>query len=226
MIIYVLAPDEATLTEAKKRYTDCIFRCILLPQTPYLESYMYTNWLMEHHDEWKDHDWVGCIAHSAHTKQPRIMQIKDVLTMASERGCDMAAFMHRLGPLVKAAEYWHPGFSRAWTLLWNDSKASMMDDTINSFYCNYWATTPRKMEKYCALMAQFRDRLDCDSELRDVMWKDSKYMDRGPEIAKIPEDHCQQLWGVPYYPMLPFVFERVPCFYFSVCDASKCAFLG
>jgi hypothetical protein len=225
MIIYVLAPDQDALDAAKQRYTDTVFRCILLPQTPYLESYMYTSWLMDHHDEWKDHDWVGCIAHTAHTKQRHIMQINDILTTASKRGCDMAAFMHRGDPLVETAEYWHPGFTKAWTLLWNDPKAARMDAKINSFYCNYWATTPRKMEEYCALMVQFKDRIDRDLELREAIWQDSSYSRRGSGIASISESKCQELWGVPYYPLLPFVFERVPCLYFSLCDASTCVFI-
>jgi hypothetical protein len=225
MIIYVLAPDTSSLEQAMERYTDPIFKPIILPQTPYLESYMYTDYLMEHHDEWKDHDWVGCIAHSAWKKQPSIHKIGEMMTEASNQSCDVCAFLYRGDPLVATAETWHPGFSEAWKKLWNSDLSVTMDHHIRSFYCNYWATRPSKMEEYCRVVRGLKTRIDNEPDLKDSLWKDSSYGSRGSEIAKISPEKCISLWGVPYYPLLPFVFERLPCFYFSVCSRSKFAFI-
>lgn len=222
MRIYVLAPDEDTLLAAKERYTDPIFRPILLPQTPYLESYMYTNWLMEHHDEWRDEDWVGCIAHRAHEKQPRIFEIGDVMRHASKNGSECCAFLYRGDPLLSAAERWHPGFRDAWNAAWHAAgwdtpqytALIQQESLMVSFYCNYWATTPQLMRLYCELMGRLRRAIDSDSTLRGILWRDSSYDQRGDAIAKIPADGCRRLWGVDYYPILPFVMERMPCVFF------------
>jgi hypothetical protein len=222
MLIYVLAPDEDTLLAAKDRYVDPIFRPILLPQTPYLESYMYTDWLMDHEDEWKDEDWVGCIAHRAHTKQPRIFDIREVMETATTQGAECCAFMYRGDPLLSTAERWHPGFREAWMAAWRSAgwdtpmhtALIQQESLMLSFYCNYWAASPRLMRMYCELMGRLRVAIDADATLRETLWRDSNYTGRGQEIASIPEDKCMALWGVPYYPMVVFVMERMPCVFF------------
>lgn len=222
MLIYVLAPDEEALQAATTTYTKPFFKPLLLPQTPYLESYMYTDYLMAHEDEWKDHDWVGCIAHSAHTKQPRIMQIDEMMREATEQQSECCAFLYRGDALMEAAETWHPGFrtcwDRAWQAAgWTEPIHTILTTTAScavSFYCNYWATTPRLMRAYCALLQQLKHQIESDLDLKACLYADSTYKQRGTIIAKIPTAKCMALWGTPYYPMLPFVMERMPCIFF------------
>lgn len=223
MLIYVLAPDDDALQAARERYTDPIFKPILLPQTPYLESYMYTDYLMAHEDEWRDEDWVGCVAHSAHTKQPRIFEIEQMMREAATQHSEFCAFMYRGDPLVETAEKWHPGFTECWHKAW-DAVGWMTNPTLKTlvthdscaaaFYCNYWATTPALMRAYCQLFKKLKDAIERDPDLKAIMYKDSGYKKRGTSIAKISDDKCMALWKVPYYPMLPFVMERMPCVFF------------
>jgi hypothetical protein len=221
--IYVLAPDEKSLEAARERYTDPIFCPILLPQTPYLESYMYTDYLMAHEHEWRDCEWVGCIAHSAHTKQPRIFQIQDMMNEAKKQGSQCCAFLYRGDPLLTTADTWHPGFTECWKRCWHavgwngPMHRSLITEEAHmvSFYCNYWCCTPHLMRTYCTMMRTLRDAIESDPELKEALYKDSTYKSRGRIIAKIPDSKCVALWGKPYYPMLPFVLERMPCLFFA-----------
>lgn len=227
-IIYVLCPDTPSLERARARYTHTIFRPIEIPQTPYLESVMYTDHLMTLIDEWRDHDWVGCIAHTAHLKQPRVDDIPKILDDAGQHDRDFCAFLYRGDPLVQTAERWHPGFLDAWRSIWNlqdEFNIDASDRATRSFYCNYWATTPQKMMDYCRQMHALKQRIESDSTLHDLLWRDSSYHKRGEDIASIPVEKRRDLWGVEYYPLLPFVMERIPCFYFSLCTDTKFALL-
>jgi hypothetical protein len=189
---------------------------------------MYTDVLMTLIDQWRDQDWVGCIAHTAHTKQPRIDTLPTILADAAAHDRDFCAFLYRGDPLVQTAERWHPGFIDAWRSIWNmqpDMHIETLDRATRSFYCNYWATTPQKMMDYCRLMHDLKQRIERDTTLRDLLWRDSAYQERGDDIASIPIPKRRELWGVEYYPLLPFVMERIPCSYFSLCTHTKFALM-
>jgi len=220
--IYVIAHSEDTLERARQTYIDPIFCPILLPQTAYMESHMYTEWLMEHEDSWRDVDMVGCISYSAITKQPNILKMYDILETAMAQGVPFVALLYRGDPLVQTAITWHTeGFGDAWRAVWHalgyrDDLVLFDDSQIHSFYSNYWVCTPSLMREYCDLMQRLKTIIDTTPVLKDCLWKDSTYQDRGPDIAKMPESTRMQLFGVPYYPMLGFVCERMPCLWFSV----------
>jgi len=179
---------------------------------------------MTRHAEWKDAVWVGCIAHSAHTKQPMVDQIESVCARARAEESDFIALLFRGDPLVTTAEKWHPGFTRAWLALWESigwtNKKITMSDEIPSFYCNYWLTTPRIMEEYCTLMRYVDQRIRESPQLREVVSVDSGYHHRGTEIAKIPDERRMALFGVSWYPMYIFMMERMIC-PFSLVYAKK-----
>jgi hypothetical protein len=228
IVCYVLCPNDETLATATAAFADKDWaRPILLPQNqPYLESYMYTHHLMSRYDEWKDADWVGCIAHSAPKKQPAVADVDDICRQATENQSDFIALMYRGDPLVETAEKWHPGFTRAWVATWEcigwpDSNVTL-NPNIPSFYCNYWLTTPVLMRDYCSLMAYLDVRIRTHQQLRELLWVDSGYRHRGPRIAKIPKEKCKEMWNVEWYPMHIFVMERMICLYAAVFAKKLC----
>jgi hypothetical protein len=70
------------------------------------------------------------------------------------------------------------------------------------------------MRAYCQVFKKLKDAIETDPDLEAAMYKDSGYKKRGKIIAKISDDKCMALWNKPYYPMLPFVMERMPCVFF------------
>lgn len=229
MLIYVLCPDDTSLQEARSRYTDSRFRPILLPQTAYLEGYMYTHYLHDQRQEWLNEDYVGCIAHTAHTKQPLLPdRLDEIHAAASESGVDLIALMYRGDPLVETACRWHgENFRLAWLETWHsvgwcNDELLTNDANLVSFYCNYWATTPRLMERYCLMMRYLDDRIQVRPALKELLWRDSLYQDRGAEIARMPVETRRRLYGTDYYPLLNFVIERMPCVFFT-CFATQMA---
>ena len=221
VVVYVLCPHEDAVVSATNEYAGKDWaRIVRLSQDqPFLENHMYTSWLLDHEDEWRDADWVGCVAWSASTKQPLVSRIDRICEEATDNGADFVALMYRGDPLVPAAEHWHPGFSRAWCAAWTSlgwPTDLVLHDDLPSFYCNYWLTTPTVMKRYCTLMAYFAMRIETVPELRAALWTDSAYHERGPGIAKMTHDECDARFGVRHYPMVIFVMERMICVFASV----------
>lgn len=221
-LVYVLAPTQEKLEIAREEYkNDTWAKPILLPQDqPYLESYMYTHYLMEHYDEWKDMDYVGCISWSAKDKQPRVHDIGEICRQSKENDSEFVALMYRGDLLVKTAEKWHPTFTKSWLAVWNSlgwvQNELLLNDSIPSFYCNYWITTPKIMRAYCSLMGYLAYRIETNPSLKHTVWYDSGYHWRGDSVAKMTEQRCRDLFGVSYYPMIVFVMERMICLFASV----------
>jgi hypothetical protein len=218
IIVYILCPSSDTLSSAIDEYGGYAWaRPILLPQTAYLESWMYIDELDRRRDEWMEKKFVGCMAHSAANKTRAAHNIEQLCQEAEEKNADFIGLMYRGDPLVATAEEWHPGFTRAWRMAWASigwtNEDLVLHEKIPSFYCNYWLSSPHIMRKYCTLMRYLVDRMEGVNDLRDVLMKDSAYSSRGSEIAKISPEGCQALFGVDYYPMYIFVMERMICLF-------------
>jgi len=183
----------------------------MLPQSFWLENNMYVSWLMQHKEEWADADFVGTIASTAAEKQPKVFDIQLFADAAHAQGSDFVALYHvRDPPLIPMAEGFHPGFTRAWLETWRamgytDAK-KLLDPSIPCFYCNYWAAHPSLMERYCQFMAYLDFKLSVDPRLKSILWTDAQYAKDG-----IPQEKRKELFGVPYYPKILFVAERLIC---------------
>lgn len=229
IVVYVLCPHEDAFRAATNEYGDKAWaEVIRLPQEqPYLESYMYTTWLAENEEAWRDADWVGCIAWSASTKQSLVKRMDEICEEATTNGADFIGLMYRGDPLVPTAERWHPGFTKAWCAAWTSvgwPPDLVLHDRIPSFYCNYWLTSPLVMKRYCVLMAYLAMRIETLPDLKALLWTDSTYHERGTDIAKMTHDECDARFGARHYPMVIFVMERMICVFASVM-ASKFVFL-
>lgn len=216
-VIYVLCPDVAAETAARETYAAHDWaRIIRIPTTFYLESVMYSTILQRRIEEWKDADFVGCIAWTAHKK----LQTLDLGPLLRP-DLDLVAFMYRGDPLVATATRWHPRFQFIWTQVLRHmgyADDAILNPLIPSFYCNYWAARPWVMRAYLDFFAKFKHALETLPHIQDALWSDSEYSDRGTDIASISSERCMTIWGVEYYPYHPFLCERLICFFITTVE--------
>jgi hypothetical protein len=211
--IYVLCPGQQEYEAAQIEYTKPWEKPILLPQTHWLEGIMYVSELMRRYDEWKDKDYVGCIAHCAHKKQPKIHDIESILKEGKENESQVVAFMgRRVIDIVMNGDLYHPGFRDGWNATWKSLGYDPieMSKPCFSFFCNYWCSTPGFMMFYCSMLAYLNEKIQHVPELKSILWRNAMYSD-----AKLHPDKLRALFGVPYYPLLPFIVERMICAFAS-----------
>lgn len=214
-IIYVLCPNAAAVEKAREVYSDKKWaRIVWIPSTFYLESVMYFHVLESRMPEWKNADYVGCIGWSAYDKLASL-DLDDVITHS--QNADVVAFMYRGDPLIATADTWHPNFSKIWVPVLESmgyKKDDIVSTEIPSYYCNFWAARPSHMAAYIAFFKKFKIQLENLPEIQGHLWSDSTYTDRGTDIAKLDDEKCMTIWGVPFYTYHPFICERLPCFFF------------
>lgn len=226
-IIYVLCPSQTDLAAAQTYFQEHPWAVpIIVPTTFYLESAMYFHVLPRRRAEWEHADYVGTIAHSSPRKLKSIPAILDVMRHGTEKKSDVVAFMMRQLPLIKVAEAWHPGFLNVWVPALQHHGFPLdkiVSPDILPFYCNYWAATPATMDAYMEFFASFRLTLETVPEVRDAIWRDSRYHNAAPDAGRLSHERCEEIWGTRHYPFHPFVCERLPCFFFFTHGASVLA---
>lgn len=218
VLIYVLCYDQKSETLAKERFGNITWMKILfIPTTFYLESILYSEILSDIEDEWITSDYVGTISYSCIEKGLSVYTIQKIFTEAAKQADlpDVIAFYSEENTqMLKITNLLHPNFENIWNLLLSKLetvgyKNNINNNQIKGFYCNYWVAKPEWMKRYISFFRKARIMLDYNATLRKEIWKDSNYQ------SKLSKDELMRIYGKPYYPYIPFIYERLPCYYFE-----------
>lgn len=107
--------------------------------------------------------------------------------------------------MLAAADKWHPNFSEIMKRLLGSIGQFMPSEIKNPIYQNHFAATSEIYKVYVnewliPIMGVMQDDADC--------WKNSGYSQLAKDDALKPEQ-LEALIGVPFYPMTPFLLERL-----------------
>ena len=218
VLIYVLCYDSVSEKLAKERFGSISWMKVLfIPTTFYLESILYAEILSDLENEWITSDYVGTISYSCIDKGLSIYTIKKAFTEASKQSelPDVIAFYAEKNTnMINITNLLHPNFINVWDKLLNKletvgCKQKIKNNQIKGFFCNYWVAKPEWMIRYCSFFRKARVILDYNQTIRSEIWKDSNYP------LKLTQYELMRIYGKPYYPYIPFVCERLPCYYFE-----------
>lgn len=210
--IYVLCYNEKTLQHAKLEYEKYEWAQILLIKSSLLfENIMYDSWLLDNYDEWKDLDYVGTISWKA-TQKIKLPNIDKVINYMKNNDYGIAVLNYLSNNMIEFANYFHTKFKSLWINIF--TKYGINNDTIINtdyigFYSNYWITTPKLMLEYINFFKDIIKIIDNNDEIQKDIWCNSNYLK-----ASLTKDECYKLFKKPYYPYHPFIYERLPCFFF------------
>jgi hypothetical protein len=209
--LYILCYHEESQKKANEEYGNYEWAKVLfIETTPYLENIMYSNWLLENKNDWKDFDYVGTISWSASEKIGKI-NMNQIITRLEREDPDIYAFWYYSCNMVLHANYWHPKFSSLWYRLLFYKKLSYFDilnSDIKAFFGNYWMCKPSWMEAYIEFFKDCKTILENQTDLQEDLWSDTGYK------GKLSKEKLLEIYGKPYYPYHPFLLERLPCFFF------------
>lgn len=205
MIIYVICYNDESEKIANEQFSKYEWARVLRleEQNHLFEGIVYTKYLLELYNEWKDHDFVGTISYSILKKIPESRLIHIVDTIRSES--HDAAFFH-----VDSSDwfYCHPGFVKAiYYQLVNDLLPPHSPPTNWGLY-SCWMAKPYLMLSYISFFNNiWLPKLEAHPEV----WKNAEY--GGGRLSK---EHLLKLTKyVEHYPCHAFINERLPYQYFS-----------
>lgn len=116
--------------------------------------------------------------------------------------------------MLAAAEKWHPGFNAIMKRLLAAIGEKMPSEIKYPVYQNHFSASVQIYKDYVRnWLSPMMEVMDKDDEC----WKDSNYSKLAQQDALKPEQ-LKELIGVPYYPLHPFLLERLFSIY---CQTKK-----
>lgn len=111
--------------------------------------------------------------------------------------------------MLFASERWHPGFMRTMRIICGHAKISVPDEVTQPVYQNAFMATREIYQDYVwEYLGTVMHAISNTPELFALATADSGYH----ELAKTdaaPREWLQEKIGMPYYPMAPFLLERL-----------------
>ena len=204
ILIYVLYHDDESYNIANKLKFHPWAKLHKLNTTKYYESYFFNN-LLEKQDEWINKKYVGTFTYSIINKIP-ICNPNELAKL----DYDVISFNNYIIlPMIKQAEYSHPGFINIWSYILQKLGCSdYLSDEIPCYFNNYWMARPKLMIEYINFFKSVINIMETDSNLQTALNQNTGYK------GNLTSQQLINISGKPYYTFHPFILERLPCYFF------------
>jgi len=193
--IYVLCHNEERFAMARERYAKYYWAVpIMMKYQDVTFENAFWKQLGEIEEEWRDYEMVGTISSIAYTKID-INTMDTIIKTPEKWSGGYYNFKDTLNHIGNP----HPHFNTIATDVLSQLGMPMPTDN----HCNYWMCTPDLMLKFI----EWEETLFKPLILKhSLSMTDANY---GLHERKLTNAECVQKFGVPYYPHVPFVMERL-----------------
>ena len=183
----------------------------------FLESQVYT-WLRANEQDWQNQDYIGILPYSICHKQ-NITKDTDVAKLIRNHfqkagDADVVSFYRRFkASMWKLTRVCHPKLEGAWVALMSRMGVpyeAALSESIPFYPCSSWAAKPETMKKFIQFAERAMSIMGTDTKVRTLCFENSTYW----TPSCLHHEQLVRIFGVPYYPLFPFIMERLPCFYF------------
>lgn len=111
--------------------------------------------------------------------------------------------------MMGSAEVWHKGFKAALTEIVEGIGKNMPNEVKNPIYQNHFSAKTEIYKDYLTeYLSPAMKLIDNDKNVNKLCMVDSNYSALAKKDAASPEYLMEKL-GVPYYPLVPFLLERL-----------------
>lgn len=111
--------------------------------------------------------------------------------------------------MLFAAGRWHPGFSETMTKILDSIGQKMPGEVKRPIYQNHFSANLEIYQDYVIKwLSPAMEVMEKDPEINKIVMQDSNYSQLAKDSAAKSE-WLQEKIGVPYYPLAPFILERL-----------------
>ena len=162
--------------------------------------------------------YIGLVAFPLYKETKIPIELASITTAIHDgmlRNSDVVAFISLSLKNVEQAVFSHgERFVAAWDMLLQGLGHTLetirSHDDVSGFYCNAWVAKRFVYNKYSKFVSRALDLVKNNSTLRAILMADSGYMTLPGQV-----DTVLEVYNVSFVPLLPFVLERLPAFYFA-----------
>lgn len=217
-LLYVIYHD-ATSERAARIWCECRpwARPIFITSTKFFESIVYKENLPSLAKEWESFDYVGLATYRSVKELPMDKLVSHLrLAICCYEVVPLLNGHRRL--LEQAIAGHNAQFSVVWeailsSLGYNSMTIQKYND-VETFWRNSFITTPKRLHDLVNFMNQAIHVTLSNKTLSNILEQDARYLE--PRSKRI----TQRIFGTDYYQWHPFIFERLPVFFFHAQNIS------
>ncbi len=219
--LYIIVHDEKSQGIAES-WSQCApwVEILRIDSTVFFESIAYKNnfpFIATREKSWQNLDYVGIATYKT-LKVTSMEKLKAYLELASAKSYDVVPLMGTGEHLDQQAVMGHgAGFMERWEKLLLSMNYSSDDilkySKIEVFLRNTYIIKPQWLIMLSRFMSNAIDTYQKDKVLQALFKQNAHYRE-----SKLPV--ARKIFNQEYYEWHPFIFERLPCFFFHYYNAS------
>ena len=224
--IFIICHDDDSENIAKTYHFGIPIR--ISNENKYFETQIYKK-LEEIKETWIKCKWVGILTYSSYKRLgwEFINSIPELLKTYENKQIDIISLFNlhfhkdrveRSVPFFESISFQMGSscFLGTYIMLkelgYTDSQ--IMDKDIQGFFSNWWISRPHWMLKYIEFSNKCISIAESNETVKKCLTADGYY------AGNVPKNQLTKIFGRPIYEMTPFLFERLPCFFFGMEKAS------
>lgn len=215
LIIFILSYNEETYNYANEKYKNFWWaKIIKIDTTIYFESIMFDKWLLDNYQEWICYNYIGFLSWKFESKIqfPNIDLISTILNNDNSYEL-IPLFIANPDGIFKnitVHKYMYDILQRLFIKLEFQDDYVIKTERIG-FYCNYWIARKDVLIKYISFFKRCCQIINEDNIIQTYLWTNSFYKD-----GLLNENQLINIFNKPYYCYHPFLYERLPIFFFII----------
>lgn len=201
-LVYILVPCASELGAIQKRYKHYAWaRPVVMKYQNVTFENAFWKQMLELQEEWVTCDFVGVMGSKAYRKID-LARAHNMIISGKHAHLQYYHFKNTDIPVERHKTTGaHPNMRRIWTEVL--SKLNLC--TTSAAFCNYFMCTPTLMLKFINWM---------EGECIQAVMEHPLIMTDAKHGGTLSTEQLVALCGVPYYPHVPFVLERIAkCFF-------------
>jgi len=208
VIIYVLCFNTTTYKKSKQIYAPYLWaRPILMKYQDYTFENAFWKQLLEISNEWENCDMVGTISHNTYLKM-NISRINYIIINKLYDSFNYYAFK-KYQNITLFYDIINTVDHNTKSLLTYMHKNLNNTTDYHISFSNYWITTPNLMKQFINWYTNV---------CLPLLLTHPACLYEYNYDGHLTHDQLIQLWGKPYYPIAPFILERINTLFFYNLD--------
>lgn len=235
VLVYIICHNDASELIANAiTLSNVMTRVVRVSDTsPYFENQIFEKLeLPEMQKEWIGKKYIGIITYTFMSKTNGSINFKEMLDTFQTDGPDVISLFNldfvkprvqRPVSYIESIAMQHGPF--LWMAMYktlilsNYKDHQIMDTNIKGFFSNWWLAKPKWMLKYIEFNKKARHICTANRTIAEYLKEDAYYTGAhvtGRDQLHLQETKLLKVFGKPFYTLHPFMFERLPCFFFHL----------
>ena len=205
--IYILSYNDETFNFALQKYQSLPWaKVIKIDSSVLFESIVFDSWLIDNFHDWNNYDYIGFLSWKFEQKIPFASLEYAFNILNYDNSIEVFPLFYGNPIYFFDAKNLYPILDILFDNL-GFEKNFISNNRFKPFYCNYWIAKKNILIEYIYFFKRCVNIINSNKDIQNLIWDNIHY-------ANIANIDLMKIFNKPYYCYHPFIYERIPIFFF------------